>query len=93
MTFDDFKIISKKERHRREREMRHIVKSLVGSRVNLALRDGSVIVNVRLESPASKCLMRYRATPADPVRYLQLFQIELVNPISPLMALQQEASA
>ena len=91
MTFDDLKIISKKERHRHEREMRHIVNSLVGSRVNLALRDGSVIVNVRLESPASKYLIRYRSTPADPIRYLQLFQIELITPVSPLVALQQEA--
>ena len=92
MTFDDLKILSKKERHRRERDLRRVVNSFVGSRVNLALSDGSVIVNVRLESPAGKCLIRYRSTAAGALRYLQLFQVELITPVSPLVALQQEAS-
>jgi hypothetical protein len=44
--FDAVKILSKKERRPHERDLRRSVASFVGRRVNLALRDGSVICNV-----------------------------------------------
>jgi hypothetical protein len=43
--FGAVKILSKKESHERERELERLVALFVGRRVNLALKDGSVIIN------------------------------------------------
>ena len=47
--FGAVKILSKKESRERERELERFVALFVGRRVNLALKDGSVIINVVLE--------------------------------------------
>jgi hypothetical protein len=80
--FDAVKILSKKERRQRECDLRRVVASFVGRRVNLALRDGSVIVNVFLEPLAGKRLLRYRSTATGAVRYLALFEVDLITAVS-----------
>ena len=86
------KILSKKERHEREREMERLVALFVGRQVNLALRDGSVIINVVLEPLKGKHILGYRALPADKIRYLPLLNIELITAVSPIAEWLQEAS-
>lgn len=81
-SFDAIKILSKKERHLRERDLRRLITPLVGRRVNLSLRDGSVIVNVFLEPLAGKRLLRYRSTAAGAVQYLPLWAIDTATVVS-----------
>ena len=85
-------ILSKKESRERERELERFVALFVGRRVNLALRDGSVIINVILEPLNGKHILGYRAFPADKIRYLPLLNIELITAVSLIAEWLQEAS-
>ena len=86
------KILSKKERRERERELQRLIALFVGRRVNLALRDGLVIINVILEPLNGKRILRYRAMPAGKIRYLPLFNIELITAVSLAAEWLKEAS-
>jgi hypothetical protein len=90
--FGAVKILSKKESHVRERELHRLIALFVGRRVNLALRDGSVIVNVVLEPLNGKRLLRYRVFAAGKIRYLPLFNVELIMAVSLASEWLQEAS-
>ena len=90
--FGAIKILSKKESRERERELERLVALFVGRRVNLALKDGSVIINVILEPLNGKHLLGYRAFPAGKIRYLPLFNVELITAVSLAAEWLQEAS-
>ena len=88
--FGAVKILSKKERRVRERELERFVALFVGRRVNLALRDGSVIINVVLEPLNGKRTLGYRAVPEGKIRYLPLFNVELITAVSLIAEWLQE---
>jgi hypothetical protein len=90
--FGAVRILSKKESRERERELERFVAFFVGRRVNLALRDGSVIVNVILGPLNGKHILGYRAFPADKIRYLPLLNVELITAVSLIAEWLQEAS-
>jgi hypothetical protein len=90
--FGAIKILSKKKSHERERELERLVLLFVGRRVNLALKDGSVIINVILEPLNGKHILRYRALAAGKIQYLPLFSVELITAVSLIAEWLKEAS-
>jgi hypothetical protein len=90
--FGTIKILSKKEIRERERELERFAALFVGRRVNLDLKDGSVIINVILEPINGKRILRYRAVPDGKIRYLPLLNVELITAVSLIGEWLQEAS-
>jgi hypothetical protein len=79
--FDDRKILSKNQRRKQERSLGRSIASFVGKRVNLTLRDESVIINVLLERPIGKRILRYRVPPKGEIKYLPIFELELITSV------------
>jgi hypothetical protein len=79
-------------KNQRERDLRWRAVSLVGHRVNLALKDSSVIVNVFLAPFEEKHSVGYRLTPAGKILYYPLSEVELITPISVVVDWLKEAS-
>ena len=74
-------ILSKKDRRRREHEMRRVPAPLVGNWVNVSLRDGSTISKVYLEIFQGKRLLRY-STSAGDVLFVALAEVDMVTAVS-----------
>ncbi len=75
------KIFSKKDRRRRESDVRRKAAPLVGKWVNLALRDGSAISKVYLEPFPGKRLLRY-STAANDIAFVPLAEIDTITTVS-----------
>ena len=63
----------------RVRDLRLLASHLAGRRVNLTLKDGSVIVNVLLAPFEEKHSIRYSLTTAGKFCYLPLSSVELIT--------------
>ncbi len=79
------------------RAVQHInlnhVKSFVGKRVNLRLKDGSTLVNVALEGIENHLLLVHAAKPRARVKFVSLFEFDEVFAVPFGVLLQsQEAS-
>lgn len=70
--------LSKKDRRRREREMRPVVAPFVGKWVNLSLWDGPIVSKVYLTPFPGKRLLRY-STAAGDVLFVPLAEVDMVT--------------
>lgn len=66
----------------RVRDLRLLASQLAGRRVNLTLKDGSVIVNVLLAPFEEKHSIRYRLTTTGKFYYLPLSSVELITTLA-----------
>ena len=74
----DFAVLSKGDRRRRECVVRRLAAPLVGCWVNIALRDGSAISRVHLERFPGKRLLRY-STVVGGVRFVPLAEVDMIT--------------